>query len=230
MKHSLLPSAAFCLLFSACATAPVTPVEVTPVASVSAGQPCDVTTDSDVDTKGLVCHWYGEVGDRKGMWIVPEIPYPHPGEYAVFMDGWKTFTSPDGSFSLKYPPSGSVESFVEDETRTYTRVLHMKPLGDAGIGLTVEKIKNNGVTFDDRIKDITDRAGAARRTDDFQMNGVVSTRIDWLAKGSLGTGGTDIFVPKDGYYLHISGFKSGYTGEMFYEAFNEAVISSFTAK
>ncbi len=230
MKHSLLSSAAFCLLFSACAPTPVTPVEVTPVASVTVGQPCNVQTDSDVDTKGMQCHWYGEVDDRKAVWIVPEIPFPHPGDYTVFMGGWKTFTSADKSFSVKYPPTGLVETANLD-SQGYVRVLHAKPVGDAGVGVLIENLQADSLALENSIKEIALRSGAVRRTDDFDMNGVTAIRLDSVPKGSLGPDHIDIFVPRDDYYIHLAASTFGKSsGEPFYDAFSEAVISSFVAK
>src|SRR5687768_17204040 len=73
---------------------------------VRLGAPCDITGEALIDTQGMQCYWYGDVSDRRAMWIIPEIPYPNAYPYQNFTASWRTYQSPDGTFSLKFPPQG----------------------------------------------------------------------------------------------------------------------------
>jgi hypothetical protein len=100
-----------------------TPIAATS-SSITVGQPCDFNAIQDTsDTKGLQCYLYGPGSEtRSGVWIKPNhveglnffegVDHPATVSSVSYNEAisfvtkkWNTYTSPDKSFSFKYPSS-----------------------------------------------------------------------------------------------------------------------------
>jgi hypothetical protein len=168
---------------------------------------------------------------------VEEMPLPQPEDvlryrggfntypYAPFTKSWKMYTSPDQSFSLRYPDIGSVSDenwgnmkridvFIDDEV-------------DLNQAVSITRIEKNAVTMEEvmRNQERDPSVDVSLRTE-LDFHGVAATRIDIAPKqGPYGT--VFVFIPRDGYYLMI---RAPYVGSAYQDFLTEAIMSTMSAK
>jgi len=223
--RSIVSLIAVSLVLSSCAAAPALKTEEA-ANTIALGKPCDVRGDTTIETNGMQCFWTGE-NERNGFWIVPELT--HRGgftnfPYGPFTASWKQYRAPDGSFTLQYPLIGSVggenwkelgriEVFIDDE-------------GDLNQAVIVEKVDTNAVTMEDRIKDIEKSAGKVQRYD-AELNGMPIIRLDVAQKDNLSPGFVAVFIPREGYYLHVS---APHADSTYSDFLREGIMSTIEVK
>jgi hypothetical protein len=111
----------------------------TGVDGIEPGNPCDSISASDAtDTRGLQCYLYSSNNGQAapGVWMNPDETVPmlfylsddtRQGFPALenltvgaATQGWKTYDSPDGTFSFRYPPTWTVMQASSSDTVTVT--------------------------------------------------------------------------------------------------------------
>src|SRR5579862_591254 len=102
--------------------------------AIGAGKPCDYTANQATDTRGLQCYLFSYDGQSaQGVWVYPpdesvpllfdlsdDLRQDSPALknmssiIGAAIQGWRTYESPDGAFSFRYPATWGVTQASSD--------------------------------------------------------------------------------------------------------------------
>ena len=167
------------------------------------GQPCDYKDAPIIDTKGLQCYWYGKAPDRHAIWIQPDLRYPENDPYSDFTVGWKTVSSPDGSFSFEIPPYGSVDTqgWSNRDKRLFVK---LDRSSDFGTHLTIRRVGGTEADIEKAVQEDTASGVSQYLRSDIEINGVQAIRLDTWPDTSLADGLMEIFIPRQTHYILVA--------------------------
>lgn len=193
------------------------------------GEPCTVGSDTTMDTKGLQCHWsYTGTGEwlDHGVWVLPNpassLRFDFP--YGDITKTWKSYTSQDGSFTVKVPPMGGVSDFTWQNPeygnlRLFSVSAYDDPTHDV---VNFEIVDEKADPMENRIAALAKKGSASRR-EDMSIGDVPAVSLSVAAKSTEGSGGfTAIFIPRGNTYLFITAPEAGGYSSFMYAA----IISS----
>lgn len=179
---------------------------------VSVSKPCNYSDLNSVDNKGLQCFFLNgtSLETGSGIWIKPVINSPGSEPYSGVFEEWKTYTSPDKSFSFKYPRIWQVvgnlwSGTVDSQGLIYVAMtLDKQTLPNSTNSILIEKIRTNNII--DIINNQTKGSSVVLQNQTV-VNNSQAVRLDIAPNNNLGNQKIVLIIKTKEYYLVVSAFK-----------------------